>query len=335
MFDVLIREVASRFGLGDKAGPLLQMLLAFMTNKESGGLSGFLGTLRGAGHGDIVQSWLGGGADAKAISGDQVQSLLGGGGGLLQGMASRFGLGSTAISGAVAYLLPGIIGKLTPGGSVPSALPAEVGQFVGSAGSWLSGLSSTAMAGVGAAGATAGNAADAGGAGFLRWLPWIIGAAALAWILSTCSQKPPTAVAPPAPTVKVPTPAPAPAPKIAEPASPAPVPAVAMNAAPAAAKLYFASGSPALPGDASNTLKDVVAYLQKNASAKAAVTGYHDETGSVEVNQELAKNRAKNVREALKAAGVAEDRIAMEKPVVSTGSGDLAEARRVEVSVKP
>ena len=42
MFDVLIREAATRFGLGDKALPVAQMLLAYMTNRDTGGLAGFL-----------------------------------------------------------------------------------------------------------------------------------------------------------------------------------------------------------------------------------------------------------------------------------------------------
>ena len=54
--------------------------------------------------------------------------------------------------------------------------------------------------------------------------------------------------------------------------------------------------------------------------------------GDVEKNLELAKERAKAVREALKAAGVAEDRINMKPPVSITGSGDNAEARRVELN---
>ena len=59
MFDVLIREAGARFGLGDKALPLVQMLLAYMTAKESGGLAGFLEKFKAAGFGPIIQSWLG------------------------------------------------------------------------------------------------------------------------------------------------------------------------------------------------------------------------------------------------------------------------------------
>ena len=42
MFDTIIREAASRFGLGDKGAMLVQMLLAYMTNKDTSGLSGFI-----------------------------------------------------------------------------------------------------------------------------------------------------------------------------------------------------------------------------------------------------------------------------------------------------
>ena len=47
MFDVLIREAATRFGLGDKALPVTQMLLAYMTNKDTGGLIGVPITISG------------------------------------------------------------------------------------------------------------------------------------------------------------------------------------------------------------------------------------------------------------------------------------------------
>jgi K(+)-stimulated pyrophosphate-energized sodium pump len=63
------------------------------------------------------------------------------------------------------------------------------------------------------------------------------------------------------------------------------------------------------------------------------ISGYTDATGDPARNEELAKERAKAVREALKAAGVPEERINMKKPEVITGSGTEAQARRVEVSL--
>ncbi|MGA8053220.1 MAG: OmpA family protein, partial [Burkholderiales bacterium] len=63
------------------------------------------------------------------------------------------------------------------------------------------------------------------------------------------------------------------------------------------------------------------------------VTGYTDRTGDLASNEELARNRAKAVKDALVAAGVAETRITLAKPVfVEIGAGKDAEARRVEIS---
>lgn len=62
-----------------------------------------------------------------------------------------------------------------------------------------------------------------------------------------------------------------------------------------------------------------------------SLSGYTDKTGSADANAELAKHRAQAVRDALKAAGVAEDRIIMKKPETITGGADAKEARRVEI----
>ena len=73
---------------------------------------------------------------------------------------------------------------------------------------------------------------------------------------------------------------------------------------------------------------------QPHDTAKAVLSGYHDSRGNKAVNEELAKNRAKSVREMLKTAGIDETRIEMRKPESVDGGGDLAEARRVEVAVE-
>ncbi|MBK7664601.1 MAG: sodium-translocating pyrophosphatase [Sterolibacteriaceae bacterium] len=103
---------------------------------------------------------------------------------------------------------------------------------------------------------------------------------------------------------------------------------------PAAAKVFFASGSADAPADLAKTLDPVVAYAKANAGAVLAVSGFHDPSGNQAQNEELSKNRAKAVREALKSAGIVEERIEMRKPTVTSSSGDAAEDRRVEVSVK-
>jgi K(+)-stimulated pyrophosphate-energized sodium pump len=122
------------------------------------------------------------------------------------------------------------------------------------------------------------------------------------------------------------------APAAAAPASPAP--AAAPGSKPAAAKLYFASGKIDTPPEAAKVMEPIIAFLKANPDAKAAISGYHDSTGSLATNEELAKNRAKAVRELLKGAGIAESRAELKKPEAVTGGADNQEARRVEVSIQ-
>jgi cytochrome c oxidase subunit 2 len=109
-------------------------------------------------------------------------------------------------------------------------------------------------------------------------------------------------------------------------------PAAAMP--PPAAKLYFDTAKTALPGDAGVTLAPIIEWLKTHDAAKAVLSGFHDSRGNKATNEELAKNRAKSVREALKTAGIDEARIEMRKPETVNGGADLNEARRVEVSVE-
>jgi cytochrome c oxidase cbb3-type subunit 3 len=111
--------------------------------------------------------------------------------------------------------------------------------------------------------------------------------------------------------------------------------APAMEAAglPEVAKVFFEIGKVDAPADLGATLQAIVDYATANAGAKIAISGFNDPSGNKAANEELAKNRAKAVREALKSAGIAEDRIEMRKPDDTTGSGSAEEARRVEVSI--
>lgn len=94
-------------------------------------------------------------------------------------------------------------------------------------------------------------------------------------------------------------------------------------------KFYFASGKADLATGANEALADVVNGVA--AGKKAIVSGYHDATGDAALNEELSKQRAFAVRDALLALGVAEDSIELRKPEEMQASGTNAEARRVEV----
>ena len=94
-------------------------------------------------------------------------------------------------------------------------------------------------------------------------------------------------------------------------------------------KFYFATAKADLAAGASEALADVVKGVAEGK--KAVVSGFHDATGDAAHNAELAKSRAVAVAEALKALGVAEDRVELKKPEETQASGSNAQARRVDV----
>jgi len=97
-------------------------------------------------------------------------------------------------------------------------------------------------------------------------------------------------------------------------------------------KFYFATAKADLAAGANEALAEAVKAVAEGK--KLLVSGFHDATGDQAKNEELAKQRAFAVRDALKALGVAEDKVELKKPEAMIGTGSDAQARRVEVSVQ-
>jgi outer membrane protein OmpA-like peptidoglycan-associated protein len=97
-------------------------------------------------------------------------------------------------------------------------------------------------------------------------------------------------------------------------------------------KFYFASGKSDIAAGAKEALADVVHGVA--GGKKAVVSGFHDTTGNAAANAEISKLRAFAVRDALIAAGVAQDKIELKKPEDMAVSGPASEARRVEVTLQ-
>lgn len=93
--------------------------------------------------------------------------------------------------------------------------------------------------------------------------------------------------------------------------------------------LFFTVGKAELPADAPAALAAI--KQAAGSDKKLLISGFHDATGDPAMNAELAKNRAKAVRAALQAEGIAAERTLMRKPESTTGDGSNQEARRVEV----
>lgn len=157
--------------------------------------------------------------------------------------------------------------------------------------------------------------------GLMRWLPWLIGAAALLLIWNLMSGRSGTTEAP-EPTAAVTTSAPN-----------AGAPASAAVEVSLPAKVSFDVGSAVIGADGGRTIEAVGEMIRRD-ELEVSLTGYTDQTGDAAVNEALAKERATAVRDALKAAGVAEERMEMRPPMfIERGSaGGDAAARRVEIN---
>ena len=259
-FDTLIDDLASRFGLGVNARTLVKEVLT-MISTSPGGLGGFLDKLKSGGL--EVASWLGR-PDAAPIAAGQVERALGPT--ALSGIADRLGVGQSAVSTALGYALPKIVGLLTPGGVVPAGAPAEVEAFL----SQPRGIAAAAQQ-VAPKRIDVLPASQQGESAIGRWL-WpalatlvVIGLLSYFW--STFDRMPSAPVAkapePAAPTtvVQAPTPPPAPAPAAQAPAPPpqpamqtaAPAPAASTNAQATAPPASSPTPTPAPSTDAQAT----------------------------------------------------------------------------------
>jgi photosynthetic reaction center cytochrome c subunit len=100
--------------------------------------------------------------------------------------------------------------------------------------------------------------------------------------------------------------------------------------------LYFGVGSSNLEGEQATGMTQLIAAMNANPAMKATVSGYHSASGELASNQLLAKNRAFAVRDSLTGAGVASDRVVLDKPLQAEANlaGEDPAARRVEITLK-
>ena len=119
MFEQLIAEAASRLNMSaSSVSALVRGLLGLLTNAQTGGPEGLVGMFRRAGLGDTLTSWFGG-REGRLVTANQVESVLGPN--VLNSLATSSGLTLPAASTATAFILPKLIGLLTPSGTLPSA----------------------------------------------------------------------------------------------------------------------------------------------------------------------------------------------------------------------
>lgn len=126
-FDPVIRELANKFSLGGRAGALVMELLRNAANERSGGLAGFIDRFKKAGLEDLAASWIGRGEN-RPLTAAQMEAALGGA--VIGRIAAKVGLPASAAMPAMAFVVPKLIDKLTPNGTIPATLPPEAAAFV-------------------------------------------------------------------------------------------------------------------------------------------------------------------------------------------------------------
>lgn len=90
-----------------------------------GGLGGLLEKLQKQGQGEVVDSWVGRGANKPVQTEDLGKAI---GGGLLAELSRRTGIPQDQLLEQLSRALPGVVDKLTPNGQVPSN-DQVAGQF--------------------------------------------------------------------------------------------------------------------------------------------------------------------------------------------------------------
>lgn len=100
-------------------------------------------------------------------------------------------------------------------------------------------------------------------------------------------------------------------------------------------QVFFALGSAMVAESFGSEGAAMLAFAQANPDQQLIVSGYNDPSGDAAANAELSKNRAQAVAAALVAAGVAEDRVVLEKPPETSDEDvSLEQARRVDVVMR-
>ena len=97
--------------------PLLEAAIGLIGQQSTGGLAGLLNRFKSQGLGDVVSSWIGTGQN-QPIDPDQVEKALGQD--KVQEIAAKMGVSTGEVSQGLAKVLPEVVDKMTPQGSIPA-----------------------------------------------------------------------------------------------------------------------------------------------------------------------------------------------------------------------
>jgi uncharacterized protein YidB (DUF937 family) len=124
-------------GMAAQNPQLVQAVLSLLSSDGAhGGLAGLVERFQQAGLGNVLQSWIGTGANLP-ISGEQLASVLGQG--TLSQLGSQVGAAPADVAQQLSQLLPGLVDQLTPQGQLPPGGLGHSSDLMGALGQFLKG----------------------------------------------------------------------------------------------------------------------------------------------------------------------------------------------------
>src|SRR5574340_134535 len=113
--DSVIGAVSPSGGAGANEA-VMQAISGLLAGQGGNGLEALVQRITQGGLGEVVQSWIGTGAN-QPVTADQLQSALGSD--TLGALAQQAGMSHGDLAGHLAQLLPQVVDKLTPNGQLP------------------------------------------------------------------------------------------------------------------------------------------------------------------------------------------------------------------------
>jgi len=110
-------DIESAIPQGSEHAGLIGHVTDFV-HAHPGGLAGLVQTFREKGLGDVVNSWVSRERN-QPVTAAQIESVLGNE--KVQALAAKLGVSTSTISTGVATILPQVVDKLTPEGTLPAA----------------------------------------------------------------------------------------------------------------------------------------------------------------------------------------------------------------------
>lgn len=123
LLDQIAGALGGHMGGGSGQNQMMQLVMQLLQN-HPGGLQGLIEQFTRAGLGSQAASWVGTGQNLP-ISAEDLMKVFGGGGGQLQDMLSKLGMQQNEAMGGLAQVLPGVVDRLTPNGSVQDDMVAQ------------------------------------------------------------------------------------------------------------------------------------------------------------------------------------------------------------------